>query len=89
MAVAASTFKPPLNPILIYEVEIRSGSSILDNVKYWQVFKDEEQIKRFLERVGEFSNVEIDQEDESEEFQEELSHTKLPFKDSIRNQKIV
>jgi len=89
LAIAESTFKPPLNPRLGYEVEIRSRPSILDNLKYLQVFEDDEQIKRFLEMVGEFSNLEIDQEDESEELQEELSNRKFPLKDSIGNQKIV
>jgi len=39
--------------------------------------------------MGEFSNLEIDQEDEFEELQEELSNRKLPLKDSIGNKKIV
>ena len=70
MVVAESNFKPPLNPRLRYEVEIRSRRSIPDNIKYWQVFEDEEQIKIFLEMVGEFSTLEIDQEDGIEDIQE-------------------
>ena len=38
LAVAASTFKPPINPILRYEIELRYRHSIPDNVKHWQVF---------------------------------------------------
>ena len=60
LAVAASTFRPPQNPLLRYEIEVRYRPSIPDNFKHWQVFEDEEQVKRFLETVGEFSNLEID-----------------------------
>ena len=41
----------------------------MDKVKHWQVFKDEDQVKRFMEMVGEFSNLVIDSvtKDDSEE----------------------
>ena len=42
LAVAASTFKPPINPKLRYEIELRHRPSIPDNVKHWKVFKDYE-----------------------------------------------
>ena len=35
LAVAANTFKPPINPRLRYEIEIRHRPSIPDNVKHW------------------------------------------------------
>ena len=71
LAVAASTFRPPQNPLLRYEIEVRYRSSIPDNIKHWQVFDDEEQVKIFLEIVGEFSNMEIDAcEEEAEDISE-------------------
>lgn len=63
LAVVASTFQPPLNPRLRYEVEIRHKPSIRDNIKHWQVFEDEENIKDFLEMIGYFGTFEIDQEE--------------------------
>ena len=45
---------------------MRYRPSIPDNIKHWQVFEDEEQMKRFLDTVGEFSNMEIDDEKEVE-----------------------
>ena len=60
LAVAANNFHPPQNPLLRYEVEVRYRPSIPYNVKHWQVFKDEEQVKHFIETVGEFSNLVID-----------------------------
>ena len=60
LAVAASTFKPPINPRLRYEIEIRHRPSIPDNVKHWQVFDDDEQINQFLTMIGNFEDAEID-----------------------------
>ena len=67
LAAAASTFRPPQNPLLRYEVEVRYRPSNPDKIKHWQVFEDEEQMKRFLETVGEFSNMEIDDDEEEVE----------------------
>lgn len=66
IAVSASSFKPLQNLLLRYEVEVRYKPSILDNVKHWQVFEDDEQVKRIIEVIGEFSNSTIDQEEEKE-----------------------
>ena len=66
LVVAASTFRPPQSPLLRYEIEVRYRPSIPDNIKHWQVFEDEEQMKTFLQTVGEFSNTEIDAEEEGE-----------------------
>ena len=52
-------------------------------------FDDEEQIKDFLEMLGEFSNLEIDQEDGIEGVQEDESSKNLPLKNSIGDQKIM
>ena len=65
--VAASTFRQPQNPLLRYEVEVHYRPSILDNIKHWHVFEDEEKMKIFLEIVGEFSNMEIDADEEEVE----------------------
>lgn len=45
LALDASTFSPPQNLILRYEVEIRCRPSIPNNIKHWQVFEDDEQVK--------------------------------------------
>ena len=66
LVVATSTFRLTQNPLLRYEVEVRYRPSIPDNIKHWQVFEDEVEMKRFLETVGEFSNMEIYDEEEVE-----------------------
>jgi hypothetical protein len=60
LALVASTFKTPNIPQVKYEIEMRYRPSIQDNIKYWQVFEDDQQIKRFLEVIDEFSAINID-----------------------------
>ena len=85
LAVAASTFKPPINPRLRYEIELRHKTSIPDNVKHWQVFEDDEQINQFLTMIGNFEDNQIDLEvDESD--QGEMSKN---LKQTSRDQKII
>jgi hypothetical protein len=67
LATLASNFKVPLPPKIIYEVEVRYRPSIPKNVQLWKVFKDDLEIKRFLETVEEFSALHIDQDPVSEE----------------------
>ena len=55
-------FQVPENPKEHYQIEVRHKPSILDNVDHWQVFEDDEQIKKFLQISREFENIKIDQE---------------------------
>ena len=66
MAKATSTFSPPTTFKLKYHIEIRHRPSIPDNIQHWQVFEDDEQIKKFLEAVGEFSETHADQENQND-----------------------
>jgi len=65
--IAASNYKIPLDIKTTYEVQIKHRPSILDNIKHWQVFEDDKQIKEFLECMEEFSEVQIDEEQEKTE----------------------
>ena len=49
-----------------YQVEILNRPSIPDNSKYWQVFEDDMQIRRFLELSGEFVNTHFDNENDND-----------------------
>ena len=40
---------------------------IADNVKNWQVFEDNHQVKKFLQNEEEFFNTQIDDENQFEE----------------------
>jgi hypothetical protein len=61
------TFKSPLPPKMKYEIEVRYEPSIPNNVKYWRVFEEDSEIKRFIEVVDDFSSIHIDQDEYVEE----------------------
>jgi ribonuclease HI len=67
LVVSASTFNPPLPPKLNYEIQVKYRPSLPDNVKFWKVFEDDEELVRFLEVIDEFSSLHIDQENENDE----------------------
>ena len=67
LATSTRNFKVPLPPKLRYDVEVKYRPSIPDNVKHWKVFEDDLEIKKFLETIGEFSEMHIDQDSTSEE----------------------
>jgi hypothetical protein len=67
LALAASTFRPPIGPNVKYEVEVRHRTTIPDNVKHWQVFSDDPELKIFMQTIKEFSNISIDQENKEDE----------------------
>ena len=48
LGVSTSGFKVPMQQRLKYEIELKYRSSILDNVKHWQVFEDDEHLNKFL-----------------------------------------
>lgn len=49
LAIAVSNFKIPLDIKTSYDVQIKHRPAIPDNLKHWQVFKDDREIKKFLE----------------------------------------
>jgi ribonuclease HI len=66
LVVYASHFKTPLPPNLKYDVEVRYRPSLAENIKHWKVFKDDMELRKFLEFVDEFSALHIDQDRDSE-----------------------
>jgi ribonuclease HI len=65
LAKAASTFAPPTAFKLKYHIEVRYRPSIPNNIRHWQVFKNDEQIRKFLEVVDDFCETHIDQENQN------------------------
>jgi ribonuclease HI len=62
LAISASNFRIPFPLELKYDVEVKYRPSIPDNVKHWNVFEDDLEIKIFLETTDEFSTLHIDQD---------------------------
>ena len=54
LVVSASSFKIPQPVSLEYKIQVQCRPSILDNLKHWQIFEDDEQLKFFLQVIDEF-----------------------------------
>ena len=48
LAVSASLFVPPLPPRLSYDIQVKYRPSLLDNVKFWKVFENDDDLSKFL-----------------------------------------
>ena len=62
LVVSASLFVPPLPPKLSYDVQVKYRPSLPNNVKFWRVFENDEELNKFLQLVDEFFDIHIDQE---------------------------
>ena len=67
-------FIPPMPLGLIYEVQMKYRPSLLDNVQHWKVSEDDDEVNRFMQVIDEFSEMDIDQENEA---LEESHHPQL------------
>jgi hypothetical protein len=84
LVVSASTFIPPFPPKLNYEIQVKYRPSLPNNVKLWKVFEDDAELSRFLGVMDEFSDSQIDQENEHDE------ETQKPkFRNKIGSHEIV
>jgi len=83
LTVSASMFIPPMPPILVYEVQMKYRPSLLDNVHHWKVFKDDDELNRFLQVIDKFSETQIDQENEALEESPKSQLRNIIGKDNI------
>ena len=65
LAVSASMFIPPVLPRLVYEVQVKYIPSLPDNVQHWKFFEDDDELNRFMQVIDEFSEMQVDQENEA------------------------
>jgi hypothetical protein len=90
LVVGEITFTPREVPNLKYEVEMKYKPSIPENVKHWQVFEDDQHIKKFLEMINEFSTTHIDKEDDQTNEQiNQNSHPTPKLQYMIANHKMM
>ena len=61
LAVFASLFLIPAHSTERYEVEFFHRSANHDNIIHWQVFEDDQQVKKFIELKEEFESTQVDQ----------------------------
>ena len=64
-------FFPPYLNHLSYSIMVMYRASMLDNIKQWKVFEDDDQTKNLLNLVEEYENMHIDSKEEKEEQREE------------------
>ena len=87
LALAATHFRIPKTTQLRYPIEVRYRPCVPDNVRHWRVFEDDIEIKKFLELTDEFTNAQIDQEeDEGDEQLDEFAENKPPQKINFANE---
>jgi ribonuclease HI len=67
LSISASMFIPPMPPRLNYEIQVKYRPSLTDNVKYWKVFEDDDELSRFLLAADKFYDMHIDQENQNVE----------------------
>jgi hypothetical protein len=67
LVVFSSNFKAPLPPKPKYDVEVKYRPVIHDNIKYWKVFEYDDELKRFLENIDDFSELHLDEDEDIEE----------------------
>jgi hypothetical protein len=65
-AFSASLFEAPALPADRSEVEIRYRPSVPDNVRHWKVFEDDQEIKKFLQSIDDFSASRIDEDPDTD-----------------------
>lgn len=84
LAISASSFKVPLGTKTSYDIQIKHRPYIPDNIKHWQVFEDDREIKKFLECIEYFPEEIIDEE-------QEIDNKKVmqSYKNSMGGQKII
>ena len=80
LAVSTSLFVPPLRRKMSYDIQVKYMPSLPDNVIFWKVFENDDELSKFLQVVDEFSDMHIDQENlNMEEYQG------LKLKDKVGN----
>jgi ribonuclease HI len=67
LATSAATCKIPFRSTRPYTVEVKCRPNILDNIKYWQVFGNDDQIDDFLQCKNDFewTNIDLENKDEN------------------------
>jgi ribonuclease HI len=83
LAVSASMFIPPMPPRLSYEIQVKYRPYLPDNIKYWKVFEDDDELNRFIQVVDEFSDMHVDQQNLNQglvPLEKLFDHNDVPYK---------
>ena len=60
LATTMSNLKIPVNSSNKFEIHVKYRPTILDNLRYWQVFRDDNEINSILQNERKFKDAFID-----------------------------
>ena len=84
LATATSNLKIPMNSNNKFQIHVKHWLSVLDNLRYWQVFWDDNEINALFQNEGKFKNASIDDDCDSDEQEIEVIQMEvLQLKDNI------
>jgi len=83
LATATSNLKIPMNSSNKFEIHVKHRPIVLDNLRYWQVFWDDNEINSFFQNEGKFKNAFIDVCDSNEQGIEANQMDVLQLKDNV------
>jgi hypothetical protein len=66
LATSTTTCKIPFCPTHKYTVEVKCRPTVTENIRYWQVFGNDDQIEDFLQCKNDFECINIDLEDDND-----------------------
>jgi hypothetical protein len=66
LATSTTTCKIPFRPTRQYTVEVKCRPTVPDNIRYWQVFGNDDQIEDFLQCKNDFECTNIDLENDDD-----------------------
>jgi hypothetical protein len=66
LATSTTTCKIPFCPTCKYTVEVKCRPTIPNNIRYWQVFGNDDQIEDFIQCKNDFECTNIDLENDDE-----------------------
>jgi hypothetical protein len=66
LATSSASYKIPFRQTHPYTVEVKCRPTVPDNIRYWQVFGNDDQIEDFLQCKNNFECTNIDLENENE-----------------------
>lgn len=73
LATTTSNLKIPMNSSNKFEIHVKNQPVVPYNLRYWQVFWDDNEINAFLQNEGKFKNASIDDDGDTKEQEIEVN----------------
>ena len=84
LATTTSNLKILMNSNNKFEIHVKHLPTVLDNLRYWQVFWDDKEINTFVKNEGNYKDASIDVDYDTDELEIEVNQMEiLQLKDNI------